>query len=337
MSLRRWFGRRVPEETAASGAPAALLNAATQASVEDLIELHRHAGSIDLTRARFAQAQRTGNHLSHFRGRGMDYQESRVYQPGDDVRSMDWRVTARTGKPHVKLYEEERERPVMLFIDLRAGMFFGTRGRLKSVIAAQAAAIIAWAAVAHGDRVGAMLFNGTHCELQPRSGRHGALGLIRQIFAHTDPLAGVRGALHAQGLNEALRRLQRVSRPGSLVMLLSDFHGIDAETGNNLLRLRQHNDVAAIQIVDPLEEAAPAPGRYGVVAASGPGVLDTRSAKVRRAYEAYFRSHHQAVAACMRRCAIPHLRVSTRDDVAAELRRHFAAPLTHTRPNRRAA
>jgi uncharacterized protein (DUF58 family) len=332
-----WFGSVRTGKARASAPPAALRNAATQVSVDGLIDLQRHAGSIDLNRAHPARAPRAGSHLAHFRGRGMDYQESRVYQPGDDVRSMDWRVTARTGRAHVKLYEEERERPVMLCLDLRAGMFFGSRGRLKSVVAAQAAAIIGWAAVAQGDRIGAMLFNGAHCDLPPRGGRHGVLALIRQLVADTDPVAGMAGKLHAQGLNAALRRLRRVSRPGSLVLLLSDFHGIDDATSDNLLRLRQHNDVAALQIVDPLEVAAPAPGRYGVVAEGGPGLLDTRSVRVRRAYEDHFNRHHQAIAACMRRCAIAHLRVSTADDIAADLRKYFVATRGYTRPHRRAA
>ncbi len=158
-----------------------VLNAATRVTVEDLIELQRHAGKIDLTHARSARARLAGNHLSRFRGRGMDYQESRAYQAGDDARSMDWRVTARTGKPHVKLYQEERERPVVLFLDLNPGMFFGSRGMLKSVVAARAAALIAWAAAAHGDRIGGLLFNGGYCDLQPRGGKHGVLRLIRQI------------------------------------------------------------------------------------------------------------------------------------------------------------
>jgi uncharacterized protein (DUF58 family) len=310
-----------------------VLNTATHVTAADLIELQRHAGKIDLRHARSARSRFAGDHLSRFRGRGMDYQESRAYQAGDDVRSMDWRVTARTGKPHVKLYKEERERPVVLFLDLNPGMFFGSCGMLKSVVAARAAALIAWIAVTHGDRVGALLLNGGYCDLQPR----GVLRLIRQIIEHTDPRTGVNAQTYPGGLNAALSRLRRVARPGSLIVLLGDYYGLDDDSGRRLLYLSQHSDVAAIQIVDPLEEASPAPARYGVEASDGPGILDVRSSVARQAYEDYFRRHHQSVATIMRACAIPLLRLSTGDDVAAALRRHFAADVVRPRHQRLAA
>jgi uncharacterized protein (DUF58 family) len=315
----------------------AVLNAATHVTVADLIGLQRHAGKIDLMHARSARARLTADHLSRFRGRGMDYQESRIYQGGDDVRSMDWRVTARTGKPHVKVYQEERERPVILFLDLNPGMFFGSRGMLKSVVSARAATLIAWSAAAHGDRVGALLFNGGHCDLQPRGGKHGVLRLIRQIVEQTDPRSGVNAQAYPGGLHAALSRLRHVTRPGSLIVLLGDYYGIDDDCRKHLLHLRQHSDVAAIQIIDPLEQAPPAPARYGVAANGTLGILDVRSSAAREAYEDYFRRHHQSVAAIMRACAIPLLCLSTGDDVAAALRGHFAAGVVRSRDERFAA
>ncbi|MBE0621054.1 MAG: DUF58 domain-containing protein [Burkholderiales bacterium] len=337
-ALAQWLRRRPVARTAAgSPTPDAALNPATRVTLEDLIGLQRHAGTIDLTHTRSASSRLAGSHLSRFRGRGMDYQESRAYQAGDDIRSMDWRVTARTGTPHIKLYQEERERPVVLFLDLNPGMFFGSRGMLKSVVAARAAALIAWAAAAHGDRIGGMLFNGVHRDLPPRGGKNGVLRLISQVVEHTDPRAGVSGQAHPDGLNAALGRLRRVSRPGSLVVLLGDYYGIDEDSRKHLLRLRQHSDVVAIQIVDPLEEAPPAAARYGVTAGGRSGVLDTRSSAARDAYQGYFSRHHETVAATMRGCAIPLLRLSTGEDVAAALRKHFAAQVMRPRSNRLAA
>lgn len=336
--LQRFGIKPAVEETAAVALmPDAVLNPATWVTLDDLIGLQQHAGKIGLKHARSARARLVGNYLSRFRGRGMDYQESRIYQAGDDIRSMDWRVTARTGRPHVKLYQEERERPVVLFLDLNPGMFFGSRGMLKSVVAARAAALIAWAAADHGDRIGGMLFNGEHCDLQPRGGKHGVLRLIRQVVAHTDPRTGIEAQAHPGGLNAALSRLRRVSRPGSLIVLLGDFYGIDDDSANHLMRLRQHSDVAAIQIVDPLEEAPPAAARYCVTAGGQQGILDTRSAAARRTYQDYFSRHHQAVAAVMRRTAIPLLRISTAEDVIAALRRHFAVRAMRHRPLKAAA
>ena len=335
--LRRWFSPKTAALTAAAPTADAALNPGTRATIEDLIGLQRHAGKIDLTHARTAGSRLAGNHLSRFRGRGMDYQESRAYQAGDDVRSMDWRVTARAGAPHIKLYQEERERPVVLFLDLNPGMFFGSRGMLKSVVATHAAALIAWAAAAHGDRIGGMLFNGGHHDLQPRSGKNGVLRLIRQLVEHTDPRTGLNAPAHSGGLNAALSRLRRVSRPGSLIVLLGDYYDIDEHSGDHLLRLRQHSDVVAIQIVDPLEEAAPLAARYGVTSGGTPGILDTRSASAQRAYEDFFIRHHRTVAATMRRCAIPLLRIFTVDDIASALQKYFAAGAMRPRTTRLAA
>lgn len=313
------------------------LNPATRPSLDALIALRQQAGKLDLGRRQAARAQLSGGHASRFHGRGMDYQESRIYQPGDDIRSMDWRVTARTGRPHTKLYQEERERPVVLCVDLNPGMFFASRGALKSVIAARAASLIAWAAAAHGDRIGALLFNGDHHELPPRGGKHGVLRLIRQLVAQSDPLKNLQQPPHPGGLNAALSRLRRVSRPGSLIFLLSDFYGIDEETGKHLTRLRQHNDVFAIQILDALELAPPPPARYGVSDGQHTGILDTHSATARQAYADFFAQHHQTLRELMRSRAIPLLQLSTDDDVAAVLRRGLAGRATTAKPIQEAA
>ena len=299
------------------------LNSATRVSLDELIALRQQARKLNLSRKQAALAQLSGSHASRFRGRGMDYQESRIYQPGDDIRSMDWRVTARTGRPHTKLYQEERERPVVVCVDLNPGMFFASQGALKSVIAARAASLIGWATVIHGDRIGALLFNGDHHELPPRGGKHGVLRLIRQLVAQSDPLENLKHPPHPEGLNGALARLRRVSRPGSLIVLLSDFYGIDDETGNHLMRLRQHNDVVALQLVDALELAPPPPARYGVSDGQQQGILDTRSATARKAYNDFFSLPRQQVRDLMRSRAIPLLQLSTGDDVASVLRRGF--------------
>lgn len=314
----------------AAGADTIALNPATRPGLDELIALRRQAGKLDLGRRQPACAQLAGGHASRFRGRGMDYQESRSYQPGDDIRSMDWRVTARTGRPHTKLYREERERPVVLCVDLNPGMFFASRGALKSVVAARAASLIAWAAAAHGDRIGALLFNGDHRELSPRGGKHGVLRLIRQLVAQSDPLQNLRHPPHPEGLNTALARLRRVSRPGSLIFLISDFYGIDEETGRHLTLLRRHNDVVAIQVLDALELTPPPPARYTVSDGRHTGIIDTRSASARQAYNEFFSQHHQQVRELMHGHAIPLLQLSTDDDVAAVLRRRFSA--TPTRP-----
>lgn len=324
--LRHPFATELPEQAgtiaAANTNPA--LNSATRVSIDELIALRRQARSLNLNRKQPGRAQLAGSHGSRFRGRGMDYQESRIYQPGDDIRSMDWRVTARTGRPHTKLYQEERERPVVVCVDLNPGMFFASRGALKSVVAVRTASLIGWAAAAHGDRIGALLFNGEHHELPPRGGKHGVLRLISQLVKQSDPLENLKHPPHPEGLNTALARLSRVSRPGGLIFVLSDFYGINHETGKHLMRLRQHNDVVAIQLIDALELTPPPPARYAVSDGHHEGILDTRSTTARKAYVDFFSRHHQAVQDLMRGLAIPLLQLSTEDDVAGALRQRFS-------------
>jgi len=308
-------------------------------SSDELVQCRLQARDIRLDSRRPARSAITGGHTSRFRGRGMDYLESRAYQPGDDIRSMDWRVTARTSHAHVKLYQEERERPVVVMIDLGPGMFFATRGAFKSVIAARAAALIGWAAIQNGDRIGAFLFNGGHHELRPLGGQRGVMRLIRQLVTATDPATALAGrSINVQSghLNDALLRLHRVARPGSLVFILSDFYAIDAETRRHLQRLRQHNDIVACQIVDALELAPLPAGRYAITDGQESGLLDTRAGTRRRAYADYFADHHQAVSQLMQQSAVALQRIATTDDVAQVLRFGAANLRDEGRPLREA-
>jgi uncharacterized protein (DUF58 family) len=132
---------------------------AIHVTLDELINLRMQARHLSLHSKHPAMHAMSGNHVSHFKGRGMDYMESRIYQAGDDIRNMDWRVTARTGQPHIKLFQEERQRPVMIMLDYNPGMFFASQGRFKSVVASQAAALLAWSALNNGDRVGGLIIN----------------------------------------------------------------------------------------------------------------------------------------------------------------------------------
>lgn len=294
-------------------------DANVRVSVEDLIHLRRRAERLQLRRGQPSRSALAGAHRSRFRGRGMDYQESRHYQAGDDIRNMDWRITARAGRPHVKLYEEERERPVVVLTDFSPSMFFGTRGSFKSVTAARIATLVGWAAIADHDRIGALVFNGGHHELQPAGGRRAVLALIRLLAKAGDPSLAVTQESDPAGLSAALGRLRRVVRPGSLVFLISDFYAMDGETGRHLSQLRRHNDIVACQVADPLEMAPPPPGRYGITDGLSTGLLDTRSITDRQHYEAYFLRHHEAVRALTEERGIPLIRLSTQDDPAARL------------------
>jgi uncharacterized protein (DUF58 family) len=303
-----------------------VLNTGTHVSASQLIALQQQARKLDLNRQTYATASTTGTHRSRFRGRGMDYQESRIYQAGDDIRNMDWRVTARSGKPHTKLYQEERERPVVFLVDFNASMFFGSTQSLKSVVAAKVAAMLAWSVALKGDRIGALLINKVHHELVPKMGKRGALQLIRELVNFSDPHKGLATTddSNQNNFNEELKRLRKLARPGTLIVLISDFYKINTETQHHLRRLSQHNDLLAVQVIDPLELLPPPPNRYIVADGSGKsGVLDTRSKNGKQNYQQFFTQHHHQVHELMRRQQIPLIQISTADDVTLSLQKYF--------------
>ena len=296
-------------------------------SADELIQLRLLARDLPLRSRQTARSALAGGHRSRFRGRGMDYLESRAYQSGDDIRNMDWRVTARSGHAHVKVYHEERERPLVVMADFGAGMFFATHGAFKSIIAARAAALIAWAAVDNGDRIGALLYNGKHQELRPAGGQRSALRLIRALVAAADPAGRpAPAAPPGSALNAGLLRLRRVARPGSLVFIFSDFYDIDGDTRQHLQHLRRHNDVVACQILDRLELVPPTAGRYPVQYGEQQGMLDTRSAARRQAWAEHFAARRRALDDLLQQCAVPLIRLTTGDDVARTLRAALCRP-----------
>jgi len=234
----------------------------------------------------------SATHMSRFRGRGVDYVESRNYQPGDDIRQMDWRVTARTGRAHTKVFQEEREQSILLVIDANATMRFGTRVRFKSVQAARTAALVAWAAIQGGDRVGALCFGaGLNAEVKPGGGPRGALRVLRALAEWDAVAAGAPGG--AEPLSQALQRLRRLARPGSRVLLLTDGFSADAAAEAPLSLLAAHCDIAAMLLSDPLERQAPPPGRYALQSESTRFVLDFGAARTRQLWPQLFAQQRQ--------------------------------------------
>lgn len=292
-----------------------------------------HAGTAELAAlagagARLALAERqrgraphSGRLTSRLRGRGMEFAETRIYTPGDDVRNMDWRVTARTGTAHTKIYEEERERPVMLVIDFGASMFFGTRVALKSVLAAEVATLLAWAAVTRGDRAGALTFGvaGLH-ETRPAGGRRGALACIRALVRDSAPPAPNDTPAAGPDLSAALQHARRVCRPGTLVYLVSDFARLGDDARRHLGGLRRHSEVLAIRLFDRLEQAPPRAARLPISNGVQRLLLDTRAGGTRAAWSEHFAMQRSRCLDLLRSQAVPMVEIATDDDVGEKLR-----------------
>ena len=290
--------------------------------LKELIALRRYAQTGHYRSE--SRAQRSGGHLSKLRGRGMDFSEVRNYQAGDEIRHMEWRVTARTGKPHIKLYQEERERPVIILTDFNPSMYFGTRLAFKSVVAARLAAILAWTVVKQGDRVGGLMFSAiTHNEFTPRGRASGVLPFLAALSHYTCALP--QGALQTESrsLSYALQRVRRVVRPGSILVLLSDFYNMDNDSEQHLSRLRSHNDVLAYHLCDPLEIAPPKPQEYAITDGQQEIFLDMNADTVRSAYLTYCEQRIVTLQTQLRRLQIQYVQVTAENDLPLLVRQTF--------------
>ncbi len=233
-----------------------------------------------------ARSAMNGRHASRLRGRGLNFEELRNYQVGDDPRTIDWKVTARTGEPYVRVYTEERDRPALLLVDQRMSMFYGTERNMKSVTAAEAAALAAFRIRAQGDRVGGIVFSDdTVAELRPRASNVALNRLITTIAEANCRLRADLEVPTAMSLNRPLEAAARIATTGNLVLVFSDFAEVDDQTERLVRRLAQHNDVILFPVTDPTSQTLP--GDFRLVASDGQlqVELDTRDGEIQAKIE----------------------------------------------------
>jgi len=292
--------------------------AGIRVDLPDLIAMRLQAYRFERATRKRVVGSRGAAHASRLRGRGVDYAESRNYQPGDDIRQMDWRVTARTGRPHTKLFQEERERNVLLVVSHNPSMRFGTRVRFKSVQAARMAALIAWAAALSGDRIGAIGYGpGLNGEVKPGGGARGALRVLRAL-REWDAIAA-HGTVSVP-LSQALQRAQRLARPGSQIVLLGDGFDCDAPSESLLTLLARHCDVAAVLLSDVLEHQAPPPARYALHSESGHVQLDFGAAATRVHWTKWFEQRRARLVDLLRRRSLGSALLDTNAEPETALR-----------------
>ncbi len=293
---------------------------ATRVTLSELRDLHRQALRLDRRVGGAVASLFPGLRRSRIRGRGVEFDEVRAYQWGDDFRAIDWRVTARTGEMHTRLFHEERERTLWLVCDAGPSMQFGTRGCFKWVQAARTAALFAWLAHDGGDRVGALIHGrGRHCVTVPAAGGDAGLERLFHRLAAVTPEA-VETAPAGEGLQEALLRLRRLVRPGSLVLLLGDFLRPPENLEGELLHLRRHGELAAIRFHDPLEQALPRRGPLPVADGAGCSFwLESGDPALRRRWRRRARERFEALRRRFGRAGVPLYRVATNDPLVAAL------------------
>ena len=233
--------------------------------LQQMIGLHRCCQQLTFANQGRKQATLAGERQTRRRGRGMDFEEVRPYQAGDDSRSIDWRVTARTQTPHTKLYREEQERPVLLAADLRSSMFFGSQSCFKSVLCATLMSALAWISLANRDRIGGMVFGDQgHRELRPKRSKHSVLEWIRQLQLFANQLSTPCPEQPPQSLHSLLQKLLPICRPGTGLYIASDFHDLDERCYKLLYQLGRHADLTLFLLHDPLERQLPATDRLWI-------------------------------------------------------------------------
>ena len=294
----------------------------TWISPQSLIQLRLKANQISLNKS-IIHAKQGGAYLSSFKGRGMEFDESRIYQAGDDIRNMDWRVTARTGTAHTKVFQEERERPVLLCLDLNASMMFATRNKFKSVIATEIATLIAWSAANNNDRIGGLIFSSDeHHEIKPRRGKTAVLDFIGRTTKHKAWTADKNTSGHKdskRNMVTAISRLRKVTHPGSLVFMISDFRGLDEKAYSHLANVARHNDIVLIKITDPIEVELPDSGSYKLTDGTNELQIQTSSEKSRKQYHQRYTDQNDQLEKFCRQNRIHLIQISTSDDTFDKL------------------
>jgi len=256
-----WFSRQSENNTntTASDQLAALGSNGVSISLAELLQYQRKVNLINLAATKNQKSKMSGNYLSRSKGRGMEFDEVRHYQTGDDIRTIDWRVTARTGKTHTKLFREEIERPVLIATDLSSSMYFGSQLLFKSVQAAHIAALVAWHAKERGDRLGGLVFNEQqHLECKPRSRKQGVLHYLHQLISLDNAEKTAHDSrLAQQAFTENCLRMRQLAKPGSLVYLITDGYNISNDSIRHLAHISRHCELVICQIFDPLERNLP--------------------------------------------------------------------------------
>jgi len=297
----------------------------TWISPQSLIQLRLHANQIPLDSGKI-HAKQGGAYLSSFKGRGMEFDESRIYQAGDDIRNMDWRVTARTGDAHTKTFREERERPVLIWLDLSPSMMFATRNRFKAVIAAEIATLLAWSAAKNNDRVGGMIFSPEEqVVIKPRRGKRAVLDLIGRCAKHLAwPINQAGSTINSPAVNNnisASSRLRKITHPGSLVFMISDFYHLSEEDLSHIANTSRNNDIIFIKLSDPFEINLPLSGSYKLTDGINELQLQSTDNKTRQHYHQRYTQRDERLHKFCRQHRIHLIPISTDDDAVDKLKK----------------
>ncbi len=289
----------------------------SEATKQDTADLLKRVRRIEIVTRRFVNDVMAGEYHSVFKGRGMEFDEVREYQQGDDIRTIDWNVTARTGVPHVKRYVEERELTVMLVVDASSSQGFGTGRWMKSALATELCAVVAFSAIRNNDRVGLLMFTDRVEQfIPPKKGKRHVLRVIRELLAFRPRHSGT-------DMTAALDYIGKVLTRKSVVFVISDF--LAQNIRKPLSVANKRHDLVAISIHDPREREMPPAGliEFEDAETGETLTLDTSSAAVRREFSAGAEKERESLKNMLRSLGVDHINLSTGEDYSGRLIRFF--------------
>jgi len=291
-------------------------------TVDELYRLRKDALRLTASPADAVNSFFPGAYQAVFHGRGLEFDEVRAYQWGDDYRSIDWRVTARTGQMHTKLFHQEKERSLYLVLDCSPAMHFASRLQFKWVLAARSAAIFAWLASENSDRVGLVLFgHQSRCDIiAPGMGQASLLKVFKLLAQQEKPISADSGNTANSSMEDALNYLQHITETGTLILLLSDFNQLNKKSKRHLAYLCQHHDLAAIKLSDPLERNLPKKGRYAISNADQMMTFDSQQRGLQEAYRQKFEQSLQQQIELFQHYTVRLLHLSTAQTSLEQLR-----------------
>lgn len=296
------------------------LDSRVHISLDRLMRLQHQAVGFSFLPRQPIHSLLAGRHSSTLRGRGLNFEELRRYRSGDDIRMLDWKVTRRLKKPHVRVFTEEKERTITLVVDQRVAMFFGSKQAMKSVVAAELAALAGWRGLSSGDRIGAVIFNDqTIVELKPQRSRHQLVRILNEIADFNQRLS--IGALASpEQLNQVLKRVCQQATHDNLICIISDLTGADSTTDQAISRLSQHNDVLLGFVYDSFESSLPKGGKLAVSDGDLQIEIDTNDGNLREQYQSQFDHRLNRARDYFQKRGVPVLPINTEQAVVQQLR-----------------
>lgn len=290
-------------------------------SLKDLLRMeHIASGFSFLAKKQKVRSILGGKHASKLRGRGLDFEEVRNYVAGDDIRNIDWKVTARTQKTHTKVFTEEKEKPALIVVDQSKSMFFGSQRRMKSVVAAELAALAAFRILKEGDRVGGVVFADNGIDIVfPKRDRKNILRFLEKIVTRNQELATSTSVKFEESLKDVFAKVRNIVTHDFLIIIVSDFHRYNADVVKNIVWLSQHNDVVLAKVFDPMERTIPS---EKIIAGFEDEqlIIDGKNKQIKANFENGFEEDYLKFSSEMKKHRIPIILVDTVSNVDTQLK-----------------